>query len=234
MRRARPPAAARGRRCRPNRQAWGPVARRRPSPSENPGPAAGPSPRPAGSLQLQLPYLGKEARGCSRARQGGRRRLPTARLGLPEGLRGAMSPAGAARQGLRTTGAGRRVLTAGLAGGEESAREPPPSAGPLPCSPDHRPGETDGAMWGAPEALQLPLSLEQGGGSCHRGEPSWHVGGGEEQRAEEEAEAGKRQAQGNKVLRRPPYLGFHLPPGSRKRQTLGAGWGHWPADDTPF
>ena len=79
-------------------------------------------------------------------------------------------------------------MTAGLAGGEESAREPRTPRVPSPAARITDPGEMDGAMWGAPEALQLPLSLEQGGGSCHRGEPSWHVGGGEEQRAEEEAD----------------------------------------------
>lgn len=234
MRRARPPAAARGRRCRPNRRARGPAARRRPSPSENPGPAAGPSPRPAGSLQLQLPYLGKEARGCSRARQGGRRRLPTARPGLPEGLQGAMSPAGAARQGLRTAGAGRRVLTAGLAGGEESAREPRTPRVPSPAA-----RITDRARWMGPCGGPLrpcsclcPWSKGVGlvTGENHHG--MWGEGRNKGQRRK--AETGKRQAQGNKVLRRQPYLDFHLPPGSRKRQTLGARWGHWPADDTPF
>lgn len=47
---------------------------------------------------------------------------------------------------------------------------------------------------GAPEGLQLLLSLELGGGPCHQGEPLWDVGEGEEQRAKKEAGYERRKA----------------------------------------
>lgn len=85
----------------------------------------------------------------------------------------------------------------------------------------------------APEGLQLPLSLEQGGGSCRRGEPSWGMEGGEEQRTEKAAEPGRQKARG----RGPSETTLpRLSPATREQvgANPGARWNHWPADDTPF
>lgn len=72
---------------------------------------------------------------------------------------------------------------------------------------------------GAPEGLQLPLSLELGGGPCHQGEPSWDVGEGEEQRAEKEASLTEEKRRGRGLTE--TYLDSHLSPRSKKMQTMG-------------
>lgn len=76
--------------------------------------------------------------------------------------------------------------------GEEPAAGVEAALNPLPCLQPGSEACLDG--WGhvgAPESLQLPLSLQQGAGSCHQKEPSWDGGveGGEtdEQRMKKEA-----------------------------------------------
>lgn len=97
-------------------------------------------------------------------------------------------------------------------------------------SPPLQPGsETQLDGWGhvgAPEGLQLPLSLEQGGGSCHQGKLSWDVGGGEEQRAEKEAESGRGLGETTQPRFSPSTQ-------EQKDAKTGASWAHWPADP-PF
>lgn len=61
---------------------------------------------------------------------------------------------------------------------EEPAAGVEEALNPLPCLQPGSEACLDG--WGhvgAPEGLQLPLSLEQGAGSCHQREPSWDIGG---------------------------------------------------------
>lgn len=103
-------------------------------------------------------------------------------------------------------------------------------------SPPLQPGsETQLDGWGhvgAPEGLQLPLSLEQGGGSCHQGKLSWDVGGGEEQRAEKEAESGGESPRG-RGLGETTQLRFSPSTQEQKDAKTGASWAHWPADP-PF
>lgn len=71
------------------------------------------------------------------------------------------------------------MLTAEQAcGREEPAAGVEEALNPLPCLQHGSEACLDG--WGhvgAPEGLQLPLSLEQGAGSCYQREPSWDIGG---------------------------------------------------------
>lgn len=71
------------------------------------------------------------------------------------------------------------MLTAEQAcGREEPAAGVEEALNPLPCLQPGSEACLDG--WGhvgAPEGLQLPLSLEQGAGSCYQREPSWDIGG---------------------------------------------------------
>lgn len=103
-------------------------------------------------------------------------------------------------------------------------------------SPPLQPGsETQLDGWGhvgAPKGLQLPLSLEQGGGSCHQGKLSWDVGGGEEQRAEKEAESGGESPRG-RGLGETTQPRFSPSTQEQKDAKTGASWAHWPADP-PF
>lgn len=164
MRRARPPAAAQGPAVQAQSAGSGPCGWQRPSPSS---PGCNP-PAPPHAASWLPPVAAPLFRQGGPGDAQGQGRVAAAAARPPPAwvclrVSGAQCPR-PERPGRasRTAGAGRRVLTAGLAGGEGVREGAPPSAGPTPCSPDHRPGETDGAMWGAPEALQLPLSLEQG------------------------------------------------------------------------
>lgn len=86
---------------------------------------------------------------------------------------------------------------------------------------------------GALEDLQLPLSLEQGGGSCHQGELSWDVEGGEGQRGGKEAALeGERPGGTGLGETTPPRLSPFTQ--EQKEANPGARWGHWPEDDAPF